>query len=66
MLVDLLKHNNLFAINVVIFQCKTAQNMEKISFNLNVSFAVVLLNGFAGAILTSANLAINDSAMETM
>jgi hypothetical protein len=62
----LLKHSSLYALNVVIFQSKTVQNMVKTLFNLNVNFAVVLHSGFVGVTLISVNLVIKGNAMEIM
>ena len=38
--------------------------MEKISFNLNVNFVVILLNGFVGEILIFVNHVIKGNVME--
>lgn len=60
------KHNSSYALNVVIFQSKTAQNMARTLFSSNVNSAVVLRNGFVGETLISVNLVIRGSVMEIM
>ena len=50
----------------MIFQYKIVLSMEKISLNSSVNSAVVLLNGFAGEILISANRVIRSNAVEIM
>jgi hypothetical protein len=61
-----LKHNSSYALNVVIFQSKTAQNMAKTLYSSNVNSAVVLRNGFVGVTLISVNLVTRSSVMEIM
>lgn len=52
------------ALIVVKYPYKTVRSMVKILSNLNANFAVVWLNGFAGATPISVNPVINGSAME--
>ncbi len=61
-----LKQNSWFALAVVTFLFKTAQNTEKISFSLNVSIVVVLHNGFVGETLIFATRVTKGNALETM
>lgn len=61
-----LNHNNLFALTAVKFQYKIAQNMEKISYNLNANSVVQLLNGFVGETHIFANHVIKSNVMEIM
>jgi len=62
----LLNHNSLYVLNVVTFLSKTALNMVKTLFSLNVNFAVVLHSGFVGVTLISVNLVTRGSVMEIM
>jgi hypothetical protein len=45
---------------------RIAQNMEKISYNLNVNFVVQQPNGFVGEILIFVNLAIKNNVLAIM
>lgn len=48
------------------FLYKTAQNMARILFSLNVNFAVQQLNGFVGEILIFVSLVIKNNVTEIM
>ena len=61
---DHLNRRNSYALIVVIFQFKIAQNMEKISYNLSANIVVRQLNGFVGETPIFVSPAINVNVME--
>lgn len=63
---DHLNLKNSFALTVVRSQYKTAQNMEKTLFSLNVNFVAQQPNGFVGGTLIFVSRAIRSNVTEIM
>ncbi len=63
---DHLNLKNSFVLTVVRSQYKTAQNMEKTLFSLNVNFVAQQPNGFVGGTLIFVSRAIRSNVTEIM